>query len=97
VIPGKPLVGRALAFGLHVLLPAFLGLQAAGPVRAIENLGTVGPTTEVAEPDLIEMIMVRLRSLEASGELARSQEAQQKRARERRWEHDPVLVTRAEH
>jgi conjugal transfer pilus assembly protein TraW len=37
------------------------------------ELGVVGPTYEIAEPDLIEVIQTRLKQMETSGDLARKQ------------------------
>ncbi len=37
------------------------------------DLGVVGPTYEIAEPDLIEAIQTRLKQMEKSGELTRRQ------------------------
>jgi conjugal transfer pilus assembly protein TraW len=37
------------------------------------DLAVVGPTYEIAEPDLIELIQARLKQMEKSGELARKQ------------------------
>lgn len=37
------------------------------------ELGVVGPTYEIAEPDLIEVIQARLMQMQKSGELARKQ------------------------
>ncbi len=37
------------------------------------ELGVVGPTYEIAEPDLIDVIQTRLKQMETSGDLARKQ------------------------
>lgn len=50
-----------------------LGAQAA-------NLGTIGPTYPVAEKNLLDVIMARLRAKEASGELKRHEQEARDRA-----------------
>ena len=50
-----------------------LGAQAA-------NLGTIGPTYPVAEKNLLDVIMARLRAKEASGELKRLEQEARDRA-----------------
>lgn len=50
-----------------------LGAQAA-------NLGTIGPTYPVAEKNLLDVIMARLRAKEASGELQRHEQEARDRA-----------------
>ncbi len=44
------------------------------------NLGTIGPTYPVAEKNLLEVIMARLRAKEASGELKRHEQEARDRA-----------------
>ena len=56
------IVSTALVFGLM--------LGAAGGARAID-LGVIGPTYEISEPHLLQMIEQRLREKERSGELGR--------------------------
>jgi conjugal transfer pilus assembly protein TraW len=55
-----------------VSAPLVLGLMlaAAGGVRAMD-LGVIGPTFEINEPHLLQMIEQRLREKERSGELGR--------------------------
>lgn len=55
-----------------MVAPLVLGLMlaAAGGVRAMD-LGVIGPTYEISEPHLLQMIEQRLREKERSGELAR--------------------------
>ncbi len=55
-----------------VSAPLVLGLMlgAAGGVRAMD-LGVIGPTYEISEPHLLQMIEQRLREKERSGELGR--------------------------
>ncbi|MGD9832709.1 MAG: type-F conjugative transfer system protein TraW [Piscinibacter sp.] len=50
-----------------------LGAQAA-------NLGTIGPTYPVAEKNMLDVIMARLRAKEASGELKRHEQEARDRA-----------------
>jgi hypothetical protein len=44
------------------------------------NLGTIGPTYPVAEKNLLDVIMARLRAKEASGELKRHEQEARERA-----------------
>ncbi|WP_374247438.1 type-F conjugative transfer system protein TraW [Zoogloea sp.] len=55
-----------------IVAPLVLGLMlaAAGGVRAMD-LGVIGPTYEISEPHLLQMIDQRLRAKERSGELGR--------------------------
>ena len=64
------IVSTALVFGLM--------LGAAGGARAID-LGVIGPTYEISEPHLLQMIEQRLREKERSGELGRLEEEARKR------------------
>lgn len=51
----------------------------AGAAAQATDLGTLGPTYDIAEPHLLQMIEQRLREKERSGELARiEQEARQR-------------------
>ena len=50
---------------LLILCPTFSAFGA--------ELGVVGPTYEITEPDLIEVIQARLKRMAATGELARKQ------------------------
>ncbi len=53
--------------------------KAADPVFETD-LGVVGPTYDIREPDLLEEIQAKLQAKQASGELARMQEEGRKRA-----------------
>jgi conjugal transfer pilus assembly protein TraW len=55
---------------LRIGIAALVGLLVMSPAGAVD-LGTVGPTYEIAEPHLLAMIEQRLREKERSGELAR--------------------------
>jgi len=58
-----------------------LAFVLAGPFPcAARDLGKIGPTYPIAEPDLLEEIQAILRQKEASGELARLQSEAQQRA-----------------
>lgn len=57
---------------IHVRLLVLL-LICLAPVARADDLGIVGPTYEIAEPDLIEAIQSRLKRMEKSGDLARKQ------------------------
>ncbi len=62
-----------------VSTPLVLGLMlGAAGVRAID-LGVIGPTYEISEPHLLQMIEQRLREKERSGELARLEVQARKR------------------
>ena len=62
-----------------VSTPLVLGLMlGAAGVRAID-LGVIGPTYEISEPHLLQMIEQRLREKERSGELARHEVQARKR------------------
>lgn len=50
----------------------------AGPAFT-EDLGVIGPVHEIAERDLIEVILERLRAMESSGELNRLEDTYRKR------------------
>lgn len=54
-------------------------LSAAAGARA-ESLGTIGPTYPIAEQNLLDLIMARLREKERSGELQRMEELAKARA-----------------
>ena len=55
-------------------LPFFALLLAASmPLAHAEDLGVVGPTYDIAEPDLLDVIESRLKNMEKTGELARKQ------------------------
>jgi conjugal transfer pilus assembly protein TraW len=43
------------------------------PIAQADDLGVVGPTYDIAEPDLLEAIQSRLFQMEESGELAKKQ------------------------
>lgn len=62
-----------------VSAPLVLGLMlGAAGVRAID-LGVIGPTYEISEPHLLQMIEQRLREKERSGELGRLEAEARKR------------------
>lgn len=62
-----------------VSAPLVLGLMlAAAGVRAMD-LGIIGPTYEISEPHLLQMIEQRLREKERSGELGRLEAEARKR------------------
>jgi conjugal transfer pilus assembly protein TraW len=59
---------------MRILVRPLLLLVACTAFPAISaDMGVVGPTYEVAEPDLIEVIQSRLKQMQMSGELARKQ------------------------
>lgn len=57
---------------IHPHLFAIL-LFSLSPIAHAEELGVVGPTYDIAEPDLLEVIQSRLGRMEKTGELARKQ------------------------
>ena len=57
---------------IHAQLLAML-LFSLMPIAHAEELGVVGPTYDIAEPDLLEVIQSRLGRMEKAGELARKQ------------------------
>lgn len=57
---------------IHAQLLAML-LFSLMPIAHAEELGVVGPTYDIAEPDLLEVIQSRLGRMEKTGELARKQ------------------------
>ena len=69
---------------------AFVALAGIGAVAHATDLGTLGPTYEIAEPHLLRMIEERLRDKERSGELARIE--QEARARGTDIVRNPVPV-----
>lgn len=83
----------------HALVPAALtaltALSAFVPVVAhATDLGTVGPTYEIAEPHLLQMIEQRLREKERSGELARIEQDARQRGTESVRQPAPVASVR---
>lgn len=56
------------------ILAIFLFLSMLGSSLHAEDLGTIGPTYEIAERDLIEVIKDKFRRMEKTGELAGMQE-----------------------
>lgn len=60
---------------MHKLCRAsIIAVLLTSQVATAQDLGTIGPTYEISEHDLIEVIQSRLRSMEATGELAALQE-----------------------
>ena len=75
-----------------IIVAITLAVACAGipfPVAA-KDLGVRGATWPVAEPDLLEQIEARLRSMERSGELARLEREARADARARLEDPDPV-------
>ena len=60
-------------------LAAFLLLSVLSVGLHAEDLGTIGPIYEIAERDLIAVIQDKFRRMEKTGELARMQEAYQRK------------------
>jgi len=63
---------ESILMSIHAQLLAML-LFSLMPIAHAEELGVVGPTYDIAEPDLLEVIQSRLGRMEKSGELARKQ------------------------
>ena len=75
--PGRALATLVKRSKVALAVAIFL---VAGTPRA-QNLGVIGPVYEIAEPNLIEVILARLREAEAGGQLARLQRDAQARVR----------------
>jgi len=58
-----------------------VALLALSSLVHAKDLGVIGPVYPIAEPNLLEMILARPRSAQASGELTRLQESAQRQAR----------------
>lgn len=58
---------------IHAKLFAMLLLSLL-PIARADDLGVVGPTYDIAEPDLLEVIQSRLYQMEKSGELTKKQD-----------------------
>ncbi len=56
---------------LFRLIPLLISCQTFSVLGA--ELGVLGPTYEISEPDLIEVIQARLKRMETTGQLARKQ------------------------
>jgi conjugal transfer pilus assembly protein TraW len=67
---------------MRALLPSMLLVAATCSAVSghAENLGNIGPTYPVAEKNLFDVIMARLRAKEASGELRRHEQEARDRA-----------------
>jgi conjugal transfer pilus assembly protein TraW len=63
---------ESILMSIHAQLLAML-LFSLMPIAHAEELGVVGPTYDIAEADLLEVIQSRLGRMEKSGELARKQ------------------------
>ena len=62
-----------------VSAPLVLGLMLGAADARAMDLGAIGPTYEISEPHLLQMIEQRLREKERSGELGRLEEEARKR------------------
>ena len=78
----KPL--RSIVFGAAVLVGTW------GHAAHAEDLGTVGPTYAISEPNLLAFIEQRLREKERSGELARLEAQARARGTEAVTQPKPV-------
>ena len=83
----KPL--RSIAFGAAVLVGMW------GHAAHAEDLGTIGPTYAITEPNLLAFIEQRLREKERSGELARLEAQARSRGTEAVTQPKPVTGVRA--
>lgn len=77
----------SLLFGA---LAALWSIAQAGSPAFETDLGVIGPTYDIKEPDLLEEIHAKLLAKQASGELARMQEEGHKRAMASVREPKPV-------
>ena len=85
----RPPQGIAEAWHWRALVTA--AMLAFAHLSGAENLGVIGPVYGVAEPNLLEVILARLKKAEASGELARLEIAA--RTRVTRSITDPPALT----
>ena len=83
----KPL--RSMAFGAAVLVGMW------GHAAHAEDLGAIGPTYAINEPNLLAFIEQRLREKERSGELARLEAQARSRGTEAVTQPKPVAGLRA--
>ena len=83
----KPL--RSIAFGAAVLSGMW------GHAARAEDLGTIGPTYAITEPNLLAFIEQRLREKERNGELARLEAQARARGTEAVTQPKPVTGVRA--
>ena len=67
---------------IHLTLLALAALSASWTAAHSADLGTIGPTYDIAEPHLLQMIEQRLREKERSGELARIEQDARERGTE---------------
>lgn len=72
----------------------FAALACAGSAARATDLGTLGPTYEITEPHLLQMIEQRLREMERSGELARIEQDARARGTEAVRQPTPVANLR---
>ncbi|MDZ7855323.1 type-F conjugative transfer system protein TraW [Sphaerotilus sp.] len=83
----KPL--RSFVFGAAVLIEMW------GHAAHAEDLGTIGPTYAISEPNLLAFIEQRLREKERSGELTRLEAQARARGTEAVTQPKPVTGVRA--
>ena len=80
-------------YGSPFLLAA--ALLALPPIATAEHLGVIGPVYEIAEPNLLDVILAKLRDAQSSSVLARLQQDAQRNAKRAIEEPAPVSsVTR---
>lgn len=72
--PAGALPGREHAMTALKMLVVAAGLNLLAPTAFAVELGVIGPTYEISEPHLLQMIERRLRDMERSGELKRQEE-----------------------
>jgi len=63
---------------------------AASHIATAEHLGIIGPVYEIAEPNLLEVILAKLRDAQSSGVLARLQQEAQRNTKRAIEEPAPV-------
>ncbi len=88
-----PGLSLPLATGLAPVLAMALTITAVDPAQA-GSLGTIGPTYPIAERNLLEHIMARLREKERSGELKKFERLARNRATESVLNPTPVAGLR---
>ena len=73
---------------------AFVSLLSATGAARAEDLGAIGPTYPIAEQNLLDVIMARLREKERSGELQKAEQQARERATQSVMTPKPVAGLR---
>lgn len=84
----EPMRSSSRRHGRPILLAA--AILAASPIATAEHVGVIGPVYEIAEPNLLDVILAKLRDAQSSGVLASLQQDAQRNAK--RAIEDPAPV-----